>query len=102
MTNVNLNAGGFLGALAGAGIAFGIVFAVNDGDFPPLGARALILGLVAGALAGNALWAVIAGKPKPKSDDDYDDRPRRRSPRDDEDEDDRPRRKRRDADDDRA
>src|SRR4051812_17563915 len=99
---MNLNPGGFLGAAVGAGAGVAIMMAAGGYEENPGRVRLIVVGLVAGAIAGNTLWAAVFGKPKPKPEEEDDARPRRRRPRDDEEDDDRPCRTRRDEDDNRA
>jgi hypothetical protein len=110
--NVDLNAGGLLGALVGGALGFGVAYVLADGDAAQMGPKIKIgIGaLIAGAIGGNLLWAAVFGTRKTGRPDDpdrdYDDRPRRRD-RDEYDDrprrdrgDDRPRSRGRDRDDD--
>jgi hypothetical protein len=60
MNNVNLNAGGILGALAFAGgaIAYGAAY-WGSANFENWGPKMFISAIIAGALVGNAVWAFI-------------------------------------------
>lgn len=63
MKNVDLNPGGFIGALICGGIVAAIVFPNIDVNTAGRGVyRMPILGLVAGAFVGNFLWATIFKK----------------------------------------
>jgi hypothetical protein len=62
--NVNLNVGGFIGALLGAGIALVAVFGMmgDDSDYRRGMGKLVLLGVIGGALAGNYLWGRIRGQ----------------------------------------
>jgi hypothetical protein len=62
--NINLNAGGVIGALTGGAIGVAIVLALTQGDVNKAGPFNMIMigGLIAGAFAGNFIWANLFGK----------------------------------------
>lgn len=67
MRNVNLNAGGVVGGLLGAGIAFAVIFSGDPGYERWM--KRLVIGLViVGALGGNLLWGLLTGKPRSDTD----------------------------------
>lgn len=75
--NVNLNPGGFLGALLGSGIPIGYV--VATGGFDDFPSRWVVTALVLGALAGNTAWAFLFKGPEDEPPKDFDraNKPRR-------------------------
>lgn len=63
MKNVDLNPGGFIGALVCGGIAAAITFSNFDVNTAGRGTYRLpILAVIGGAFAGNFLWGVIVKK----------------------------------------
>jgi hypothetical protein len=70
MSNITLNAGGFIGALLAGGVAAAVIFTQFDLSESGRGAGKLILLAIAGgAAAGNFLWARFAKKPDENSSD---------------------------------
>lgn len=66
--NVNLNLGGLFGGLLGAGIMALIMLAVGGEAETRRIAKAIIAGVVVGALAGNFIWAwIFPSKPTKQS-----------------------------------
>jgi|GEM_PF-5945795 len=63
MNNVNLNAGGVIGALVVGGIAAGVIFSRVDGEGGS--AKLIIVAMTGGAFAGNFLWSRLFPKPEP-------------------------------------
>ena len=60
MTNMNLNPGGILCGLLGAGIAVYLMFTTGDGEGGRRQGRGLFLVfVVGGAFAGNFVWNLI-------------------------------------------
>jgi hypothetical protein len=57
MTNMNLNPGGAIGGLAGAGV--GAMFLAWKGDTEGRVGKLIIGCVVAGAVAGNYLWGLV-------------------------------------------
>ncbi|QDU58518.1 hypothetical protein [Aeoliella mucimassa] len=58
---MNLNAGGIVGGLAGAAIAIAVLFLAFEPDTSRnrgMG-KLVVLGVVAGAAAGNFLWDLV-------------------------------------------
>lgn len=66
MKNIDLNAGGLIGALACGGIATAVIALVDPAN-PAKGGRGpatvIVLALVGGAFAGNFLWELVFKKP---------------------------------------
>jgi hypothetical protein len=76
VSNINLNAGGVLGALLfGAAVGL-IVFGTDRSGAHPTRYRLVIGGVIAGAFAGNYLWGLLFKKANPEND--LSDRGRRR------------------------
>jgi hypothetical protein len=67
MPNINLNAGGIVGALVCGGALAGLLFLVFGADerLPKGIAMALVFGVVVGGLAGNFLWSSLFGASSP-------------------------------------
>ena len=68
MKNMDLNVGGFLGALAGVGLAAATYFlwlAPDDGQYHSTRgpAKLSVLAVVGGAAAGNFLWSKLFSRP---------------------------------------
>lgn len=72
MKNFNLNPGGFIGALLGAGglAAVMFLFLADDGDVPRRLGKLIIFGVVIGAGVGNFLWERIFPVREEPFDDD--------------------------------
>lgn len=67
MKNIDLNAGGLIGALACGGITAAVVFAtVNPANAGRASAKFIIVALVGGAFAGNFLWGLVFKKSEPR------------------------------------
>ena len=66
MSNMNLNAGGVIGALLAGGIAAAVIFTQFDvSESSRRGpAKLIILAVAGGAAAGNFLWARFFSKPE--------------------------------------
>lgn len=65
MNNINLNAGGIIGALAGGAITAAVVFSMVDPSKSGRGPyKLVILGLIGGAFAGNFLWGLVFRQPE--------------------------------------
>ncbi len=68
MKNIDLNAGGLIGALACGGIAAAIVFSTmemgNNGRRP---SKLVISALIGGAFVGNYIWGIVFKKPEMKT-----------------------------------
>ena len=60
MENVNLNAGGFIGAVLFGGIAGAILFSTMTTD---RAAKLSVGALVAGAISGNMAWSYVFPSP---------------------------------------
>ena len=60
MENVNLNAGGFIGAVLVGGIAGAILFSTMATD---RAAKLSVGALVAGAISGNMAWSYVFPSP---------------------------------------
>ncbi len=78
MKNIELNAGGFIGAFLGAGIAAAIIIPMmsEDSDGTERGPIKLIIAaLIGGAIGGNYLWARFVQKPNRNDNDQEDENP---------------------------
>ena len=67
MKNFDLNRGGLVGALMGGGLA--VVLGLAGGT-PRLIGKAVIAGVIGGAVAGNVAWQRIQSERKPSLPDD--------------------------------
>lgn len=66
MNNINLNAGGVIGAIVCGGIAGAFVFSrVEAGEGGST--KLVIAALIGGAFAGNSLWAFVFKKAEPQT-----------------------------------
>lgn len=63
MKNINLNAGGLIGALACGAIAAAIVFLTVDMQKDGRPAKLVILAVIGGAFVGNFLWERVFQRP---------------------------------------
>lgn len=64
MKNFDLNAGGFIGAFVGGGIALALGFSGDNSEVVWTNPGKLaVFGLIAGAFAGNILWDAFVKKP---------------------------------------
>jgi hypothetical protein len=64
VTNINLNAGGVIGAIVCGGVAGVVLFSNIDPEGPGRGPiRLAIFALIGGAFAGNFLWGLVFKKP---------------------------------------
>jgi hypothetical protein len=65
MSNIDLNIGGLIGALAVGGLAAAVIFTSVDLTHSGRGPYKLIIfALIGGALAGNFLWQKLFKKPQ--------------------------------------
>lgn len=71
MSNIELNAGGVIGALVGGGVVAAVVFSLvetTEGGRGPY--KLIIVGLIGGAFAGNFLWGQVFKKPDDQPSDE--------------------------------
>jgi len=66
MKNVNLNFGGFIGAIAGAGVGALIIYLMGNLDAPA--PKLFVYCIIGGALAGNILWWRISSTLRSRAD----------------------------------
>lgn len=63
MNNINLNAGGLIGALVLGAVAGMFVFLMSDQDeLPRRASKLVIAGVIGGAFLGNYLWGLAFKK----------------------------------------
>jgi len=62
MKNIDLNAGGIIGAILAAIIGGALIFTNVDPSDPGPSAKLFIVGIIAGAVGGTFIWGLVFPK----------------------------------------